>query len=234
LFTDTNGYSNSYLFRKKDRKQASKEKKSFQINNFDIVNVQLLIDHHQRDKQFKLDLNSVHGSIKEQGPITRVKLRLKTYIHQLGFRMSKGGFLTGKRLNGSVVLKFDSVKETMEVPESKLSVEGAPVYYSALFQLDKKPVTFNMLIKSPKIAYAEGSSMLSEHISNKLDKIQVDQAIAVQASINGSFKYPDTPIVNVYFKTKNNTIHTSYGSLTKATFSGSFTNYYQAGAGMAD
>ncbi len=233
LFTDTNGYTNLYLFEKKKKEKPSKKRK-LAIDNFDLENVLFIFDHHQRDKQFKISLKHIHGKITEQGQVTRFRIRTDALVHQLGFRLSKGGFMINKTVKGTVDLIYNKNNKILEIPERKLQVQGTPVFYSALFYTAEKPVAFKMLIKAPRIDYQEGISMLSQHINSKLKKIKVSDPIHVQTHIDGHFKYPDTPIVKVYFETKNNIVTTSYGKLNKATFSGTFTNYYRPGEGFAD
>lgn len=233
IFTDSSGFSNAYLFHKQPKNGIRKRKK-VGLKNFHIENVLFVFNYYTREKEFKVRLNDIDGHITDQGDIMKISLKTDAFVYQLGFRLSKGGFLINKTVEGRLNIIFDRVKKTIGIPERKLSVQGTPVFYSALFHMDQQPVSFTMLIKAPKIDYAEGASMLSRHINQKLKKIKVLEPINVQAHIQGHFKYPDTPIVHVFFATKKNEVITSYGKLSKATFKGRFTNYYQAGQGMAD
>lgn len=234
LFTDKQGYTNTYLFQKKPGKKKSKNKKQFELSRFGIDKVTFIYDHEQRDKQFKVTVNHMDAHIHIKNTIWEIDADTRAYFHQLGFNLTKGGFLTKKTLKAPLKIIFDRNKKELKLPEQLLLVDDHKINFAAVFKFDKKPAVFTMLINAPAIPFREGASMLSRHIAKTLDSIDVKKPIAVKVSIDGSFQYPDTPEVHAYFDVKNNTIITPFGEMDKAMVKGEFTNYYVKGRGKAD
>src|SRR5690606_24535497 len=112
-----------------------------------------------------------------------------------------------------------------------ISIDDIPVGLKANFYLKDKPVTFDLAFQLGNVNYDKGIHLLTKNISKKLEQIDIEKNIKANAFIKGSFAYPDTPFVDVFFTVKDNIVITSAGKIKNANFSGSFNNYVDPNKG---
>lgn len=235
LFTDKDGYSNTYLLKKKER--AGNEggpKKKWDIDRFGIENVLFTYDQFERNKQFKVLISDMHGRIATKGDVMDVSTETNAHIYQLGFNLQKGGFVKNKDLEAPLHVRFHRDDRSLELPMQKVWIDDTPLFVQCRFAFGARPASYSIRINAPEIGFKESVSYLSRHIAQKLDSFDLKNKLAVQLDVNGSFQYPDTPLIYARWQTSDNLLSTSYGQLKQARFRGTFFNYYVAGKGKGD
>lgn len=234
LFNDKNGYSNTYLFKKKEKKPGKKGGKDVDINNFGIKNVTFTFDHFERNKQFKVTVHNMNGLIKRKGDLLDIDAPTRAHFHQLAFNLEKGGFVTDKELDADLHILFDKKTKQLQLPKQEITVDGTDINFGMVFNFGHKPVDYFIDIDAPSIGFKEGTSYLSRHIESKLDSFNLEKNLSVQVRIRGSFQYPDTPLIHAWWQTKNNTLSTSFGELERTNLKGEFYNNFIPGRGKGD
>lgn len=234
IFTDSTGYSNSYIFHSK-KKNKNKVSNRLNINKFGLKNVQFVFDYYERKKEFKIDIKSLDGRTKTDGNTTHIAANISAYIHQLGFNIERGGFLKERNIYGKLKMLWNGKDKFLKVDKNKIVIDkDVEVYFAALFNLSPDNKQYAISIDAPKINYSNGRSMLSQHIASKLDSINIANPVNVHTDIKGIMHYPDTPHVVVTFSSKKNKVITPLGELNNATFAGRFDNEYIKGMGRGD
>ena len=233
LFKQKNEYSNVYLFQKKEEKKKKKDK-GLEFHDFAIENVTFTFDNFLRNKQFKARLDKVDGKVFPHGNIWKIKTSTEAFIYQLGFNLDKGGYLVNSYLKGNLKMELIKDKGILSFPQQKITIDDIPIGLMANFYTKNKPVTFDLALQAPNIDYDKGIHLLTKNISKKLEQINIEKKINANALIKGSFAYPDTPFVDVFFKIKDNIITTSFGAIKKVNFNGSFNNYVDLTKGKND
>jgi hypothetical protein len=232
LFKQTNGYSNVYLFGKKD--SAQNKGNGLEFHQFGIENVTFTFDNYLRNKQFKARFNNMDGVIYPEGDTWKITARTEAHIFQLGFNLAKGGYLKDKDLEGKLHMVFHKKNKKLDFPRQPVTIGGVPILLKAGFLFSEKPATFTLDINAPSINFQKGMHMLTPNIYHKMERFKVDKNIAAHALIAGTFLYPDTPNVHVYIQVKNNSIYTPYGQLTEVNANPEFQNNIERGKGMGD
>ncbi len=234
LFADKKGYSNTYLFKKKESAKKPKKGKEVQISRFGIEDVTFTFDHFERNKQFKVTVYDMDGYIRNKGDLMDINADTKAHFHQLGFNLEKGGFVKNKDLDADLHILFDKKTKQLKLPKQQIEVNGTDINFACLFDFGAKPIIYSIDIDAPSIGFKEGTSYLSRHIASKLDSFDLEKNISVQVLINGSFQYPDTPLIRAHWQAKNNVLTSTFGRMEKTNFKGEFYNYYVAGRGRGD
>jgi hypothetical protein len=234
LFVTKDGYSNSYLLKKKNKTPAKKSKQNFKVNNFGIENVTATFDHFQRNKQFKVTINRMNGVMKNRGDVVDIETDTKAHFHQLGFNLDRGGFVKNKDLNADLHILFNKKTKQLKLPKQLIEVDGTDIKFAAEFNFGNKPANYTIDIDAPSIGYKEGTSYLSRHIASKLDSFDFEKRIAVQVLVNGSFQYPDTPLIHAKWQAKNNVLMTTLGRMEKTSLKGEFYNNLVPDKGRGD
>lgn len=234
LFTLKDGYSNNYLLKGKKKKTSKNSSKQLNLHLFGLENITFIARHDPHHKLFKISCNQVNLSIKNTGEKMDIKADLDLFVHQLGFNLRKGNYLEGRELSGKIAADFNRKDKTLHLENQHLDVNGTLLKITALFNFGHHPAFFRLNLEAPSLNYAKGIAMLPRNISEKLGKITAQKPISVQASINGGFDYPDTPLVKVRVEVKNNRVATAYGSFDQAYFTAFFNNHLEEGKGKGD
>lgn len=233
LFHDYN-YANTYLFNFKKKKDSKGSGKQPEINKFGIENVLFVYDFYDRNKQFKIGVSEIDGKIHRDGDIWDIKADTRVHFYQMAFNLDKGGFLKSKDLDGDLDIKFNTTTKSLRLPKQFIKVNGTKIKAGVVFNFGAKPIDYSFDIDAPSIGFKESVSYLSDSIASKLDSFDFDKDISVKVMINGSFKYPDTPLVHAYFQTEHNALRTSYGKFLDAKLKGNFSNLVFKDRGKTD
>lgn len=232
LFTDSSGYSNDYLLKKKTGKKKSGKKPEFSL--FSIENVLFTFQHDRRHKKIQLLIQQFAGSAKERNNKMHIVARTKIHVNQLGFNLKKGSYLENKDFSARLRMIFDREKGELKLPFQPIRINETNLKVGATFHFKEKPSGFEIRVDANSIAYKEAVSYLSQNISKKLTKFNLASDISLQAKLKGLFSYPDTPIVHAQWQTVKNDFQTNFGELKQASFSGEFFNHVVPGKGKGD
>jgi hypothetical protein len=234
LFVDKNGYSNTYLLKKKNTAPKKKPGKDIQVNKFGIEHVTLTFDQDQRNKQFKVTIGEMNGIVDTKGDVLDIDAETKAHFHQLGFNLEKGGFVKNKDLEADLHILFNKKTKQLKLPKQEIEVNGTDINFACEFNFGNKPANYTIDIDAPSIGFKEGTSFLSRHIASKLDSFDFEKEIAVQVLVNGSFQYPDTPLIHAKWQAKNNVLISSFGRMEKTNLKGEFYNNLIPDKGRSD
>lgn len=234
LFTDKNGYSNTYLLKKKNPQQKQSKGKQVEINQFGIENVTFTFDHFERDKQFKVTFREMNGKIRNKGDVMDIMAATDAHVHQLAFNLARGGFVKDKDLDATLHILFNRKTKDLQLPKQTVTFNGTDIKVGCMFHFGHKPADYMIDIDAPSIGFRESTSYLSRHIAQKLDSFNLERNFAVQVTVNGSFKYPDTPLIYARWQTRDNVLLSTFGKMEQTDLKGEFYNNYVAGRGLGD
>ena len=234
LFTDSTGYSNGYLLKKKPGAPAKKHKKEVHIANFALENIQFTFDQEVKNKKIQVLIKHFDGAATDKNDVMHIVAATWLHIDQLGFNLAKGGYLVDKDFKGKMRLLYDRDKGQLQLPFQQLEVGPTPLKLSATFDFKSARPGFKIEVDAAKISYKESLSILSKSIADKLRRFNLANDISLQVSLNGKFASPDTPLVHARWQTTGNDFKTNFGVLKKASFAGSFNNEVVPGKGRGD
>ena len=234
LFTDSSFYSNAYLLKPKKDSAKKTKKRQLEFDHIILEDFNFISEHRPREKKFEIHINELATNIRIRDSVWHIAAPADMHIGQLGFKLSKGSFLSNADLKGDLELEFNPRSKDLTIKKKAVEVNREQVFFGGVFHFAAQPVTFSLVIDAPAIDYQKAVVLLNKHIQSKLDMVEVKRPLKVYTTIDGRFAYPDTPAVHVSFETKNNQLTTSYGVLQSATFSGTFFNEVVKGAGHSD
>lgn len=224
LFVDINGYTNTYLLKKKEKKHKEKKDNTLDITAFVIKNVAFTFDEALKNKQFKIDLNEIKGNLHTINEQIEIQTDLNLLIHQLGFNLDRGGFLKNAKLSSDLKIIFHKNYKQLFIPNTLIYVNEQKINLEAVFNLSDTNKKFTLKIDAPALPFDQGRALLSRHIAAKLDSINTTKPLKVYADIQGKMHYPDTPTVLVNFSTENNELKVAGTVFKNVQFAGRFNN----------
>lgn len=234
LFTDKNGYSNTYLFKRKQPKADKKPGKQIEVSRFGIENVLITFDHFERNKQFKVAIKDMDGHIRNKGDVMDIEADTRAHFYQLGFNLAKGGFVKNKDLDADLHILFNKKTKQIKLPKQEIEMDGTEINFACEFNFGNKPANYTIDIDAPAIRFKESTSYLSRHIASKLDSFDLEEKLAVQVLINGSFQYPDTPLIHARWQVKDNVLLSTFGRMEHTSLNGEFYNNLVPDRGRSD
>lgn len=233
LFTDSTGYTNTYLLKGKKNATGSKARaKGSDLKKIELNNVRVVLDDQSRKKFHNVLVN--HIKIKVDDGAEKMELSSKTdlVIKSLGFNTQRGTFLNEKSLTGNFKVNIDKLTNQLFFDNIRVKISGQPFDLTGRFDLGGGHGKFMLNVASRNIEYAFIKSLLPARISKSLSIVELDKPLDVKAQLSGSKGIE--PLVNASWTAKKTILKTPFLDFDDATFSGTFTNEVVAGVPRKD
>lgn len=237
LFTDSNGYSNTAIFRKKDKSKKPKDdsESSTEIRKFTLNNVSFIVDNKKGQKLFQFDIYDLKGNMNYLllgGWDAEIKL--KTLAKSLAFNTRRGSFIKDKLLEGPFKVNYNDDSGIVTVAPNTLKIGKDPFIIGAKFDTSKENTDFTIDIETKNILWRDAAALLAPNITTKLNMFDLKQPIHVYCTLAGNMGPGGDPSINVKALVKDNTLTTRGGVVDDCSFTGVFTNSYIADKGISD
>ncbi|MBE9600919.1 AsmA family protein [Pedobacter sp. MC2016-24] len=238
LYTDSNGYSNTAVFKKKEKKAPTPkgENSSFpEIKKLTLNNVNFVVDNQKGHKLFHFVVDELKGKIDY--PILGgwdAELKLKTLAKSLAFNTRRGSFIKDKLLEGPFKLSYNDETGIIHVNPNKLNIGDDLFIIGATFDTSKENTDFKINIEAPGILWKNAAALLAPNITQKLNMFDLNKPIHVNCTLAGDMGPGGDPAIDVKAIVKNNVLTTPGGVVDQCNFTGFFTNNYVNGKGFTD
>jgi len=237
LYTDSNGYSNTTVFKKKAQKEKTEEGGSApaQIRKIVLNNVDFVVDNQKGHKLFHFVIDELKSKVDYQllGG-WNADIYLKTLAKSMAFNTRRGSFIKDKLLEGPFKVSYDEDKGIIEVAPNQLNIGEDPFIIGARFNLAKEDTEFSINIDAPKILWRNAAALLAPNITEKLNMFNLSQPIHAKCTLKGDMGPGGDPEINVQAFIKDNQLTTPGGVVDDCNFTGVFTNNYVNGKGFTD
>ncbi|RYD55544.1 MAG: hypothetical protein EOP56_15635 [Sphingobacteriales bacterium] len=232
IFVDSTGYSNTSVFAKKEKGKGKKEKPH--INNIELHDVVVRFEDQVKFKLFQLQIRELDGALDYSADGWEGVFGVNALVKHFAFNTEKGSFLKDKELKTTVKISYNDVKRIMDIPVQRFAIGGDDYRIGGKFYLNQTPTAFELHIINDKARYRNVTALLSPNISSKLNSIDFEKPISVQALIKGKVKFRDTPLVKVSYNIANNTMKIPDAEIKNCSFKGHFINEVNPTAGHND
>lgn len=236
LYTDSTGYTNASVLRKKDEQVKSTKGSSTNadITRLKLDHVRLVMENQLKGKSFDFDIARLWGSLltNDSGWTAKVDMNLK--VNSFAFNTERGSFLKGKDLSTDLELHFNTKKKVLDIPQQILRIDDQQdLSVGANFSFaDDKAFTIHIIAQDASLAHV--ATMLTPNIKERLDSIHMEKPLDAECVIKGGLADKGTPLLKVIWKTANNNISTKGLELTECSFGGSYSNDWIPGNGHGD
>lgn len=237
LYTDSNGYSNTSVFKKKPEKESRLKDDSSspaQLRRFDLNAVRFILDNRKGNKLFLFAIQDFSGKIDYPGSGWRADVNLKTLVRSLAFNTKRGSFVKDKLLEGKMDIAYNEKAGIIEVKPNILNIGTDPFVLGAKFKISKDPVEFSISVEAPNILWKNASALLAPNISSRLNMFNLDKPIFAKAIIEGNMGAGGDPSIFVKAAVKDNTLNGFGGVVDNCNFAGVYTNNFINGKGYTD
>ena len=231
LYSDTAGYSNTYLLSRKD---TTTKNRATLISRFGLDDMHLWFINDAKQKLFHFYFKKLDGLTSERDEVMHIRIKADAHIHEFNFNKIRGSYMHNQDLDLNISLNYHRRNKQMDIPDQKIRIGGTPIFFSGAFYFDRTPTAFSIRLHTDAIAYRTAVSWMSPNISRRLDSFDFSKPIALDARISGVMKYRNVPLVHLAYQVKDNHFHTPFGDIDNISYSGSFTNEAIPASGHGD
>lgn len=234
LYTDTTGYSNTYVLQRKTAPKKNNGAKDVDIKKLTLTNINFIIDNRQKFKLFQLDVRQLDGKVSAADSSIQFTIVSDVLSKSFAFNTVKGSYLKDKKLQLNLSVIFNKRTKILVIPQQEIRIDDHPVLITGQFGFGEKPPPFQLKINANQVLLHDAASWLPPTISTKLSSITLTKPLDAEANLDGHMKYRDTPKVLITWKTTNNVLVTTMGEWTNCNFTGRFNNEVLPGQGHND
>jgi hypothetical protein len=234
-YTNPQGYTNMSAMKRRSRtaeKEGSRRGREADIARLELHNIHFVVDNQWKHKLFDIQVHSLKGSADADDGNWRFHIRTRLLVNSFAFNLQRGSFLKNKTLETNLELNFNRPDKVLSIPAQRININDQPYNIGATFNFNTHNFILN--ITAENVLFRNAASTLSDNISCKLDSIDIQKPMNVEAHIAGYLNRPGTPRVLVKWNTADNTLVTKAGEWTNCSFSGSYNNERHPGMGYTD
>jgi hypothetical protein len=233
FFTDSTGYSNTYLF--KPRPGAREEKSAGgSPREIELTDIHWVIEQQDRHKLFDLDVRRLKTGISRQDRDLRFDATMTLEADSLSFNTEKGSFIRRRAVIGKVGATYNLASHILQVQKARLTIDGYPVMASGRFFPTVKPDPFFLSIDVERIPFRQAAGWLTPHLREKLAAFDIDKPVSIHAQLDAGSADQRQPQIQVRLNLGQGSVVTPAGHFDAASFQGSFTNEWIRGKGRED
>ncbi len=228
LYTDTSGYTNSYLLKANGKSDIQKTKDSDELKNLldkiDLQNVTITIDDQKANKLFDFLINQVKAKTALHDSVISVHVNQDIFIKNFSFKKNLGTFLENQVLAGEYDFQFYPKSGKLQIDSMPIKISNQSFLFKAIFEF-RKIQNFYLDVKTADLKLSFAKTLLTKKIAGAITKmVDVSGPLKVHTIISGSLIGGGDPYIKANFESVNSTITTAFAAFDSANFKGSFLN----------
>jgi hypothetical protein len=234
LYTDSTGYTNTYLLRlKKDSAVSRQSEAKNELKNLVLKGVRFIVDDRKKGKLYDLVINQLKAGVnnKENGLV--LATRCNIVIKSLAFNTSRGSFVKDKIFSGRFNVSYQKDLKLLSFDSIKIHLSGHPFNLSAQLELAGAQPQYKLRIQTHNVSYDFIRSALPQKLANALSIVDINNSLNANAAITGPLKGGD-PKVYVTWQARKINLKTLFMDFEQATFNGFYSNEVVAGLPRKD
>lgn len=222
VYSDSSGKSNIDKFWKTKKEFSGGSEPEF--DEISLDNMHFIFENTYRLKYFEFDIERLKTKIKYDDSSWHAKTDLNLFVKEFVFNSYNGSFLKNKKVAAQFDINYKPDAAWINISSDKLKVDKDLLSVLATVSMAEKPTEFTLKVGAEHILFRNASELMSQSISSKLNIINFDKPVSINALVKGKMRYRDTPIVNVHYKIKDNTLHVPGITIDHCNFEGKFIN----------
>jgi AsmA-like C-terminal region len=235
FYTDSTGYSNTYLFKSRsDSNRSDEKRKAAALPDIVFSDVRWVVDMQDRHKLFDLQFQRLNAAIDQDDRTLRFDINTALTTKSFAFNTEKGSFVREKPLSGHFGFTYNTASRIVQIDRARLQVDGYWFIFSGRFFPTVKPDPFFLTIDAEAIPFRKATALLTSSLEEKLDVYDIDKPVAIHAQLDAGAADQHEPQIQVRVNLDHGGVLTPTGRITDASFRASFTNEWVHGRPRED
>jgi len=226
FYTDSLGYSNTSVFKKKIRpRNDSSSNQAYPI--LKITNARFSIDEGVKHKFFGFRIHTLDCNIlaQENSPLLAFDLKLDCLVQAMTFNQQKGPFLKNKSVQGDFIILYNKDSRELDFDRIQLAIDRQPFVFSGKFFFADEGTPFLLSWETKNLSFRKAASFLSENIQKRLEPYDIEEPIAsLTGSLDNSETQYKTPLIHLWLNVENRNIKSPFFAISQASFTATYNN----------
>lgn len=236
LFTDTSGYTNTYLFKSKKDSSSSGEEtapKKMELKSIVFTDVRITIDDKKRESLHDIIINDLNVRLDDEDIETVFSAKASMLVHSLAFSLPMGSFIKEKKFEGDFDFRYDKKLNQLQFDSIDIKIADHPFNVSGRFDLKGPDPQFTMKIHTRQVLYSFAKTLLTSKVATALSVVDLNEKLDADAVISGPLNGGD-PLIYATWVVKKSHLTTPYLDFDDASFTGFYTDEVIAGKPRRD
>ena len=226
FYTDSLGYSNTSVFRKKTRSfKDSVANQAYPI--LKITNARFSIDEGVKHKFFGFRIHTLDCNIlgKENSPVLAIDVNLNCLVQAMTFNQAKGPFLENKSVQGDFSILYNKDSRELDFDRIQLAIDRQPFVFTGKFFFAQEKTPFLLSWETKNLSFRKAASFLSANIKKRLEPYDIEDPItSLTGSLDNSETQYSTPLIHLWLKVENKNIKTPFFAVGQSSFTATYNN----------
>ncbi|MCY7409753.1 MAG: hypothetical protein LH473_05730 [Chitinophagales bacterium] len=209
ILKTANGFSNAQLIRPTKSTFSGEKKKDGEsvprLQKIILNNVSFNMRDSMKMKFFSFKFKNASVTMDQLDSVISINMEGKMHFDYLIFNVVKGGYLTDKDVDINLVANFNLASSSLTIEKGNLEVDRQKLLVNGKF-LFSGSSSMKLHFESNEILPSVAFSMLPNFIGKKLSVYELQNAVMVSVFVNGPIAAGSKPVVDVYFKSTDNTL----------------------------
>ena len=225
LFTDTAGYTNTYLFKSKKNSSATKESgtNKSELESIVLDEVRITIDDKEKAKLHDIFISNMKLKLDDETTETIFSAKANLLVHSLAFNLPAGSFIKEKKFEGIFDFRYDKKSKQLQFDSINIKIGNHPFNITGRFDLEEIDPQFSLRIYTRQIQYSFAKGLLTDKIARALSIVDLDAKLDAGVNISGPLKGGD-PLINASWVVKKSHLTTPFLDFDDASFTGFYTD----------
>jgi hypothetical protein len=236
FYTDSLGYSNTSVFKKRIRsRRDSSANQPYPI--LAISDARFTIDEGVKHKFFSFHIHELTGNIqrKKNSPILAIDLNMDCLVHALTFNQSKGPFLENKSVKGAFSVLYNRDSRELDFDKIQLAIDQQPFGFTGKFFFADEGTPFLLSWQTNNLSFRKAASLLSSNIQKRLEPYDIEDPIdSLTGSLDNSETQYSTPLIHLWLKVENRNLKSPFIAVGHASFMATYNNEFVRSRGHED
>ncbi|CAN5520519.1 hypothetical protein BH11BAC3_BH11BAC3_13670 [soil metagenome] len=226
LYTDSTGYTNTYLIQQKNKSNKSTDKSNSksELKLVDLKDFSVIIDDRQKEKLHNYFVNDLQVNMNDDNDLAlSMYANASVNINSMAFNLPRGTFLANKKFTGKFQLIYNKTAGSLQFDSINIKLSGQPFNLSGSFDLKGNTPQFYLRAHTAQLAFNTGKTFLPHRLDSVLSIVALDKPVDVDVNLSGPLRGGE-PLVLVNFNAKKTKLTTPFFDFDDATFTGYYTN----------
>ncbi len=226
LYTDSTGYTNTYLLGKKSKSKNSTENSSGrnELRLVDLKNFSVIIDDRLKEKLHNYFVNDLQVNMNDDNDLALLmNAKASVNINSMAFNLPRGTFLANKKFTGKFQLIYNKTLASLQFDSIDIKLSGQSFNLSGSFDLKGNAPQFYLRAHTTQLPFSAGKTFLPHRLDSVLSIVALDKPVDVDVNLSGPLRGGE-PLVLVNFTAKNTQLKTPFFDFDNASFTGYYTN----------
>jgi hypothetical protein len=234
LYTDSTGYSNTYLLRSRRPGNASASGKP-DLPDISLNDVRWVMERQDKHKLFDLDIHRLSCTITRDDRQLHISVdHSDIAVNNFAFNTEKGSFIKGKTLSGNFAVDYNTTSKIIQLKGTTVQIDGHPFVFTGRLFPTVAPDPFILTIETAGINFKQASALLTPNLQQKLDQYDIDKPVDIHVQLDAGAADDPEPQIQVKLNLDKGSVQTPTGRFTDVSFKGSFLNEWIHGQKRGD